>query len=165
VGILSLSANLVGRELVQWEGDSCLKPALRSLARTPGFTALTLLTVALGVGANTAIFSVVHAVLLRALPFRAPERLVTLWELVPDDAHRWRTTAGTYFDWEKEATTFEGLALFGAFGTNWTGDGEPEALLGARVSARYFEALGIGPLLGRTFLPEENVGAATVPCS
>lgn len=136
-----------------------LKFAFRSLARTPGFTAVTLLTVALGVGANTAIFSIVHGVLFRPLPFRAPERIVTLWELAPDDAgvpRRWRTTAANYFDWEAEARTLESMALFGSAGMNWTGDGEPEELLGARVSASYFDVLGIEPVLGRTFAPEEN---------
>jgi len=137
-----------------------LKFAVRGLWKTKGFTAVTLLTVALGVGANTAIFSIVHGVLLRPLPFRSPERIVTLWENVPDEAgvpRRWRTTAGNYFDWEGEATTFERMALFGSAGMNWTGDGEPEELLGARVSASYFDVLGIEPILGRTFLPEENV--------
>jgi putative ABC transport system permease protein len=84
---------------------------------------------------------------------------VALWELVPDDAgipRRSRTTAASYFDWEAQARTFEGMALFGSAGVNWTGDGEPEELLGARVSARYFDVLGIAPLLGRTFLPEED---------
>jgi putative ABC transport system permease protein len=136
------------------------KYAFRSLARTPGFTAVALLTIALGVGVNTALFSIVHEVLLRPLPFRNPERLVTLWELAPDDAgvpQRWRTTAANYFDWEREARGFERMALFGSAGLNWTGDGEPEELLGARVSAGYFDVLGIEPLLGRTFLPEETV--------
>ncbi|HLE68671.1 MAG TPA: ABC transporter permease, partial [Vicinamibacteria bacterium] len=137
-----------------------LKYALRSLARTPGFTAVTLLTVALGIGANTAIFSIVHGVLLRPLPFQDPERLVTLWELAPDDAgipRRWRTTAASYFDWEAQARAFESMALFASAGMNWTGEGEPEELLGARVSASYFDVLGIEPLLGRTFLPEEDL--------
>jgi putative ABC transport system permease protein len=137
-----------------------LRFAVRGLWKTKGFTAVTLLTVALGVGANTAIFSIVHGVLLRPLPFRSPERIVTLWESVPDEAgvpRRWRTTAGDYFDWEGEATTFERMALFGSAGVNWIGDGEPEELLGARVSASYFDVLGIEPILGRTFLPEENV--------
>jgi len=137
-----------------------LKYALRSLARTPGFTAVTLLTVALGIGANTAIFSIVHGVLLRPLPFQDPERLVTLWELAPDDAgipRRWRTTAASYFDWEAQARAFESMAVFASAGMNWTGEGEPEELLGARVSASYFDVLGIEPLLGRTFLPEEDL--------
>ncbi len=135
------------------------KYAFRSLARTPGFTAVTLLTVALGVGANTAIFSIFHGVLLRPLPFREPERLVTLWELTPDDAgvpRRWRTTAANYYDWEAQAATFESMALFGSAGVNWTGEGEPEELLGARVSSSYFDVLGIEPVLGRTFAPEEQ---------
>jgi putative ABC transport system permease protein len=83
-----------------------------------------------------------------------------LWELAPDDSgvpHRRRTTAGNYFDWAAEAKTFESMALFGSAGMNWTGEGEPEELLGARVSASYFDVLGIEPILGRTFLPEENV--------
>src|SRR3970282_1757220 len=137
-----------------------LKCALRSLARTPGFTAVTLLTVALGVGANTAIFSLVHGVLLRPLTFRDPERLVTLWELVPDDAgipRRWRTTAASYFGWEGEARAFERMALFASAGMNWTGEGEPEELLGARVSASYFDVLGIEPVLGRALLHREHV--------
>jgi putative ABC transport system permease protein len=133
--------------------------AFRGLARAPGFTAVTLLTVALGVGANTAIFSIVHQVLLRPLPFRAPEAIVTLWELVDDDAgipHRSRPTAANYFDWEEEARSFERMALFGSAGMNWTGEGEPEELLGARVRASYFEVLGIEPILGRTFVSEET---------
>ncbi len=135
------------------------KHALRGLARTPGFTAVTLLTVALGVGANTAIFSIVHGVLLRPLPFRDPGRLMTLWEVNPDDSgvpRRWRTTAGNYFDWASEAGAFENMALFSSAGMNWTGDGEPEELLGARVTASYFDVLSIEPIVGRTFRPEEE---------
>jgi putative ABC transport system permease protein len=153
------------------------KYALRTLARSPGFTAVTLLTVALAIGANASIFGIIHGVLLRPLPFREPERLVTLWELGEDDGgvpQRWRTTAANYFDWEAQASiralpphpqrfslssaaSFESMALFGSASANWTGEGEPEELLGARVSARYFEVLGIDPLLGRTFVPEEMV--------
>src|SRR5262245_17518969 len=135
------------------------KYALRGLARTPGFTAVTLLTVALGVGANTAIFSIIHGVLLRPLPFGEPERLVTLWEVRPDDGgvpHRWRMAAGTYFDWESQARSFERMALFNSAGVNWTGDGEPEELLGARVTSSYFQVLRIEPILGRTFTAEEE---------
>ena len=137
-----------------------LRFAIRGLWKTKGFTAVTLLTVALGIGANTAIFSIVHGVLLRPLPFREPERMVTLWELVPDEGglpRRWRTTAANYFDWEAEPRSFESMALFGSAGMNWTGDGDPEELLGARVSASYFDVLGIEPVLGRTFRREENV--------
>ena len=135
------------------------KQALRGLARTPAFTAITLLTVALGVGANTAIFGVVHGVLFRPLPFQDPERLVTLWEVRLDDSgvpRRSRTTAGNYFDWKAEARAFENMALFSSAGMNWTGDGEPEELLGARVSASYFDVLGIEPTLGRNFHREEE---------
>jgi putative ABC transport system permease protein len=136
-----------------------LRFGLRHLWKSPGFSGVALLTLALGVGATTALFSVVHAVLLRPLRFEAPERLVLVWEYAPDDAgvmHRWRATAGNYFDWKAQATVFEDMALFASAGLNWTGDGEPEQLLGARVTASYFRVLGVDPLLGRRFLPEEN---------
>ncbi|MGH9336178.1 MAG: ABC transporter permease, partial [Vicinamibacteria bacterium] len=136
-----------------------LKFAFRRLVKTPAYTAITLLTVALGVGANTAIFSIVHRVLLQPLPFPEPDRLVMLWEHVPDDTgvrHRWRPAAANYFDWKADARSFESMGVFSSFGASWRGDGEPEELLGARVSASYFEVLGIEPLMGRAFLPEEN---------
>lgn len=136
-----------------------LKFALRSLTRTKGFTAVVVLTLALGVGVNTAVFSIVHEVLLRPLPFEKPERLVSIWEHLPDDSgvfRRFRVTAGSFHDWKTEAKSFEDMALFGSAGFNWTGDGDPEQLLGARVSPSYFRVLGIEPIVGRTFVPEES---------
>ncbi|HXV62083.1 MAG TPA: ABC transporter permease [Vicinamibacteria bacterium] len=136
-----------------------VKLALRSFWKNPAFTVVATLTLGIGIGANTAIFSVVHTVLLQPLPFEDPSRIVSLWEYSPDDAgrmHRSRTTAANYFDWKAESKAFEDMALYGSAGLNWTGDGEPEQLLGGRVSASYFSVLGIEPVLGRTFLPEEN---------
>lgn len=136
-----------------------LRFGFRTLVESPGFTAVTILTLALGIGANTAIFSIVHGVLLKPLPFETPERLLTLWEYAPDDAgrmHRSRVTAANYFDWKAQNTAFEEMALFGSAGFNWTGDGEPEQLLGARVTASYFALLGVEPAIGRNFTEEDN---------
>ncbi|HSF16098.1 MAG TPA: ABC transporter permease [Vicinamibacteria bacterium] len=136
-----------------------IKLTFRTLWKNPGFTVVSALTLAIGIGANTAIFSVVHTVLLQPLPFEEPSRIVSLWEYSPDDAgrmHRSRATAANYFDWKAESQAFENMALYGSAGLNWTGDGEPEQLLGGRVSASYFSVLGIEPVLGRTFLPEES---------
>ncbi|GMR24369.1 MAG: ABC transporter permease [Acidobacteriota bacterium] len=136
-----------------------LRFGFRTLAKAPGFTAVVVLTLALGIGANTAIFSIVHGVLLKPLAFEAPERLLSLWEYSPDDAGRMRktrATAANFFDWKAHNTAFEDMALFGSAGYNWTGDGEPEQLLGARVTASYFSVLGVEPLLGRGFLEEDD---------
>ena len=139
-----------------------LRFGLRTLAKAPGFTAVVVLTLALGIGATTAIFSIVHGVLLKPLAFEAPEQLLTVWEYSSDDAGRMRktrATAANFFDWKAQNTVFEDMALFGSAGYNWTkstGAGEPEQLLGARVTASYFPVLGVEPMLGRGFLEEEN---------
>ena len=136
-----------------------LRFGFRNLIKTPGFTAIVVLTLALGIGANTAIFSIVHGVLLKPLDFEKPEQLLSLWEYAPDDAGRMnksRATSGNYFDWKAQSTVFTDMAVFGSAGFTWTGAGEPELLLGARVSASYFDVLGVEPILGRSFLPEED---------
>jgi putative ABC transport system permease protein len=136
-----------------------LRFGLRTLVKSPGFALVVVLTVALGIGANTAVFGIVHEVLLKPLTFDEPEKLVTVWEVSPDDAGRLRktrVTAANYFDWVDQNTVFDNMALFGSAGYNWTGDGEPEQLLGARVTASYFRVLGVTATLGRTFLDEEN---------
>ena len=133
------------------------KHSLRGLAGNPGFTVASVLTLALGIGAATAIFSVVHGVVLRPLPFREPDRLVAVWETnLERDFAKSRTTAANYLDWRVQNQVFEEMGVFGARGFNLTGRGEPELLRGARVSAGYFRALGVEPIAGRTFLPEEN---------
>src|SRR5215813_396905 len=127
---------------------------LRMLLKHPGVTAIAVLTLALGIGANTAIFSVVNAVLLNPLPYKNPDRLVALWENVP--AHgRWRATPANFFDWKKQNTTFEDMAAYGGSAMTLTRQGEPEQLLGSRVSSGYFNVVGVEPIRGRAFLPEE----------
>ena len=120
----------------------------------PGVTALAVITLALGIGANTAIFSVVNAVLLRPLAYRNPDRLVALWENVPQNG-RWRASPANFLDWKTQNTQFEDLAAFGASTMTLTGAGEPEQLQGSRAGAGYFAVLGIEPILGRTFVTEE----------
>ena len=132
-----------------------LKYGARMLLKHPGVTAIAVLTLALGIGANTAIFSVVNAVLLNPLPYREPDRLVSLWENVPTHG-RWRASPANFFDWKKQNTVFEDVAAFGQTSMTFTGDGEPEQLVGTRVSSGYFSVVGIEPLLGRSFAPEEH---------
>jgi putative ABC transport system permease protein len=131
-----------------------LRYALRVLFKNKTLTAVALFTLALGIGANTAIFSVVNAVLLNPLPYKQPDRLVALWENVPSHG-RWRTSPANFFDWKKQNTVFEDVVAFGASTLTLTGDGEPEQLVGCRVSSGYFGVVGVDPILGRAFLPEE----------
>jgi predicted permease len=131
-----------------------LRYGFRMLCKHPGVTAVAVLTLALGIGANTAIFSVVNAVLLRPLPYKNPDRLVSLWENVPQRG-RSRAAPANFFDWKKQNTTFENLAAFGAGTMTLTGGGEPEQLLGTRASAGYFSVIGVEPELGRSFTAEE----------
>ena len=132
-----------------------LRYGVRMLAKHPGVTAIAVLTLALGIGANTAIFSAVNAVLLNPLPYKEPDRLVALWEDVPGQG-RWRVAPGNFLDWKKQNTVFEDVAAFGFSSMTLTGDGEPEQLIGTRVSAGYFAVVGVNPVLGRPFLSEEH---------
>src|SRR5215203_5919532 len=132
-----------------------LNYGLRMLVKHPGVTAIAVLTLALGIGANTAIFSVVNAVLLNPLPYREPNALVSLWENVPTHG-RWRASPANFLDWKKQNTVFEDVSAFGASSLTLTGDGEPEQLAGTRVSSGYFNVIGMDPALGRAFSPEEH---------
>ena len=124
------------------------------LLKHPGVTAIAVITLALAIGANTAIFSVLNAVLLRPLPYRDPDRLVALWARVPEHG-RWRTTPANFFDWKKQNTVFAGIAAYGSWTMTLTGDGDPEQLLGTQVSEGYFAVVGVEPALGRSFRNEE----------
>lgn len=131
-----------------------LQYGLRMLAKHKSVTAIAVLTLALGIGANTAIFSVVNAVLLNPLPYKNPDRLVSLWENVPEHG-RWRVSPANFFDWKKQNTVFEDVAAFGQGSMALTGNGEPEQLTGGRVSSGYFGVVGVEPMLGRSFAAEE----------
>jgi putative ABC transport system permease protein len=138
-----------------------LRHAVRSLVNHPGFTVVAVLTLALGIGANTAIFSVVNAVVLRPLAFRNPGELVVLWEAV--NHSRAGVTAPDFVDWQAQSHSFAGFAASASTSVNLTGAGEAERLPTQRVSAGYFPTLGVAAAIGRTFLPEEAAfGAARV---
>ena len=126
---------------------------VRSLLKRPGFTAIAVITLALGIGANTAIFSVVNAVLLRPLPFKEPARLVMVWERRANSARaNLPISAHEFMAWKERAHSFESLTLFQPDGLNLTGKGDPVTVTAAQVSAEFFSVLGVQPLLGRTFV-------------
>jgi putative ABC transport system permease protein len=132
-----------------------LRYTLRALAKNKGFTFVALLTLALGMGACTAVFSVVNAVLLKPLPFAQPERLIKLEERHPDWASP-EFTYANFADVAKSTRTLEKLSAYRSWLFTLSGGGEPENVDGYRVSAEFFNVLGVAPKLGRTFLPEEN---------
>ena len=143
-----------------------LRYGLRLLTRSPGFTAIALLTLTLGIGATAAIFSVVDAVLLRALPYRDPQRLVSVFEDASEMGFPRNTPApGNYADWKAQTQIFEDVAaaatggkwhVFNLTGETGAGAAEPEKLEGASVTQNLFAVLGATPALGRVFLPEED---------
>ncbi|HTP35994.1 MAG TPA: ABC transporter permease [Candidatus Acidoferrales bacterium] len=148
--------------------------AARSLRKAPGFVAVAVVTLAVGLGMNTAVFSIVSAVMLRSLPYPEPGRLISLWEETPrrqdvgtlnssgnnlGGVHaRTRTTvaAANLMDYRKGAAAFEGLAGVETARMNLTGNGVPERLIGESVTANYFTVMGVAPQLGRTFTEEED---------
>src|SRR3989449_1427586 len=131
-----------------------LRYALRTLAKSPGFALIVVLTLALGIGANTAIFSVVNGVLLTPLPYKDPSRLVVVWESKGTSTHNVVNPAN-YKDWHDRATSFNGLALLSWAGLTFTGD-QAERVPGRAVTPDFFGVLGATPLLGRTFNAEES---------
>ena len=136
-----------------------LRYGLRMLAKSPGFTAVAVLTLALGIGANSAIFSVVNTVLLQRLPVRAADRLVVIW--VNNLAQGWSRVGPSgldYLDWKEQNKSFEDLFLFEHGTGTVTGVGEPEQVAGLRVTTNFGDFFGIKPVLGRTFRLEEAQG-------
>lgn len=137
-----------------------LRIAIRGLRRVPGFAAVVVLTLALGIGANTAIFSVVNGVLFTSLPYPQADRLVIVWE---QNLHRGSSrnvvSPSNYLDWRDRAKSFSGLAAFTWTGITLTG-GNPEHVEGRGVTPEFFSVLGMTPALGRTFTAEENAPEA-----
>ena len=141
-----------------------LRQGARSLFKQPTFTIVAVIALALGVGANTAIFSVVDAVLLRALPYRDADRLVTVWE-----HNRTRGNAqnvinlGNFFDWKGQNRVFEDMATFFDLTSNLTSGGEPEEIPAQVATPNLFNILGVNPIMGRTFTEDDGKpGAARV---
>jgi putative ABC transport system permease protein len=139
-----------------------LKFAFRQLLKNPGFTAVAALTLALGIGANTAIFSLVNAIMLRPPPFPEPGRLIYLSERLPH-LEGMSIAYPNLVDWQKQTVAFENIAGFRSEGYNLTGGEAPERVTGLSVSANFFATLGVAPLQGRVFGPDEDrAGAARV---
>ncbi len=129
---------------------------LRTLTRRPAFTVVAVITLALGIGANTAIFSVVYGVLLRPLDYPEPEQLVALRESNPLRQPDAQIAPGNFLEWQRQNTVFSDVVAYRTVSYNLTGDGVPERLLAGRVSAKTFKTLGARLILGRDFLDEED---------
>src|SRR5271157_4420274 len=132
---------------------------LRVLRRSPGFTCVAILTLALGIGANTAIFSMVNSVLLRPLAYREAQQLYLVREIIPELSQTYPTVPANlpnFRVWQRDCHSFEDVAIVEPFTMTLTGYGEAEQISGGRASANLFDVLGIVPELGRTFLPQED---------
>jgi putative ABC transport system permease protein len=136
-----------------------IRYALRMLAKSPVFTVIAILTLALGIGANTSIFSVVYAALLRPLPYSQASRLITLSEIRDAKDTYWDSSYPDYQDWTKQSKTFQAIAGFSNDGFVFRGGGEPQLLFGAQASTNFFSALGVKPILGRDFPANEDISA------
>jgi predicted permease len=132
-----------------------LQYTLRTLARAPGFTTVAILVLALGIGANTAVFSVTDDVLVRPLPFPSSERLVSLWETTPGYNHM-ELSPAIYRDWRRMNTVFEDVGAVTTFSMNMTSEGTPERVHFAAVTGNLFAVLGVQPMLGRSISPADD---------
>jgi putative ABC transport system permease protein len=133
-----------------------LRYAFRQLTASPGFTAVAILTLALGIGACAAIFSVVNGVLLRPLDYPQPDRIVVMHETNLPQFPEFSVSPPNYLDWEKQTKSYAAIAAYSGSQINLTGEGEPQRLIGVKATARYFDVYGIHPVLGRTFAAEED---------
>ena len=142
-----------------------IRYGIRTLAKNPGFTAVAVLTLALGIGANTAIFSVVESVLLRPLPYPQPENLVEIWNTYQPQIPQIGLSPGDYADWRQQNASFSEMGAYVRItqGFNLTGEGEPQRVLTSYASASLLPMLGARVVAGRSFVPEEDrVGGAPV---
>jgi putative ABC transport system permease protein len=141
-----------------------VRGSVRTLGRKPGFTVLVIVTLAIGIAANTAIFSVVNGVLLRDLPYRDDQRIVTVWQSAPKrGVEREETSPASFSDWVEQSQSFETLGMAEPWSHLLISDGEPQSIRSWIVSPGFFETLGTQPLFGRTFLSEEyQPGASPV---
>jgi predicted permease len=137
-----------------------LKYALRTLLKRPTFSLITILVLALGIGANTAIFSVVNAVLLRPLPFEKPEQLVQIWHVPPAKSFpgfkKFAVSTANLLDWQEQSTSLESSAAYQGGLFTLTGTGEPQRIPGPQVQAQFFQVLHAKPLIGRTFTDDDG---------
>jgi putative ABC transport system permease protein len=135
-----------------------IRYGVRMLVKHKAFTSIAVITLALGIGANTAIFSVVNELLLRPLPYRDADRIVTVWEVSPEGRHQNSTSRANFRAWHEQTSSFNYMAAFSDQRVNLTGTGEPEELSVQFTTPDFFKILGVDPILGRTFLPEDDKG-------
>src|SRR5947207_12939906 len=133
-----------------------LRFGARTLRKNPGFTAVAILTLALGIGANTSLFSMVNGVLLNPLPYPNPDQLVVLHESKPNFKNG-SISYPNFRDWQKDNKTFSAMAISRGFGYSLTGRGEPEQARAQFISSDFFSILGVQPLVGRTFAAGHDV--------
>ncbi len=134
-----------------------LRYGARMLVKNPVFTLIAVMTLAIGIGANTAIFSVVNGVLLRPLPYPEPERLVMVWEKrIREGVNNNVVAPADFRDWQARNQVFENMAAYTNTDMALSGDGEPERIRSGNVSAAFFDVVGVKPMLGRGFLAEEE---------
>src|SRR5215218_2350720 len=137
--------------------------AIRGLRKHPAFTAIAVVTLALGIGGSTSIFTVVNAALLKGLPYKSPDRLYHLWEKTPQEKFSRREFSYPDYQDYQQNNVFEELAAYTGGGAILSGYGEPESLAAPRASANFFSVLGVDPILGRTFQTgEDQPGGAKV---
>ena len=159
-----------GRDVWRWPSIENfvidVRYGLRMLRSNPAFSIVAILTLALGIGANTAIFSVVYAALIRPLPYSQPNRLITLSEVRPQEGQPsglekriWDTAYPDYVDWTRQSKSFQALAGFNGDGFMFYGGGEPEGVLGVQTTVNFFSTLGVKPFLGRDFAVGEDIAA------
>ena len=143
---------------------SDLRYSSRTLRKMPGFSIVAVLVLALGIGANTAIFSVVNSVLLRPLPYPGADRLAMIWETdLKDGIQREGASAPNFLDWKEQSQSFEDMELFEVGTGTLTGEGEPEQVVGIRVTTSFLSMLGARTVLGRNFTAAEGAGKARFP--
>jgi len=137
---------------------SDIRYGVRSLLGRPAFTLISVVTLALGIGASTAIFSVVHAVLLRSLPYGNADQLVMVWENNQRRGPQQQNVInlGNFFDWKEQNHVFDDMAAFIDRDAKLTSDGEPAEISTQIVTPNFFSVLGVNPIMGRTFAPDEG---------
>src|SRR4051812_13997258 len=136
--------------------------AMRSLRRAPGFTAVAVAVLAIGIGANGAMVSLVDAALVRPLPFSQPDRLVMLWERAPRFAHN-RVSPLNFLDWSEQQQAFESIAAIAGGARTLTGTGgEAERIPGQAVTWQFFDVLGVRPITGTTFSADDTANRRTI---
>jgi putative ABC transport system permease protein len=136
---------------------SDIRYGVRNLIKRPGFTLIAVVTSALGIGANTSIFSAINALLLNPLPIPDQSRIMAIWDKNPSHGldHN-EVTVANYFDWRAQNNSFEKLALYRWWSVNLTGLETPERIQGFLVTGNFFDTLGVTPVMGRAFTEEEN---------